>query len=232
MSYKKSRLDRRSKKKSNMILNLLIGVVILLIVVVGASIFLTDDSTEKASADKPKQEDTKENDKEDTSKNDKDKEDVNDLETEELDESKDEEKASGSEDEEKNDQKENGDLNTTPEDESGIKEQDSTEPNVEKSIVNSNWKPVGTKQSGEHTSLYEEGTQDWNEKVKALSYATGIPEDNMTVWYIAGNGSPDKSIGTVTTKGGSQAYRVYLQWIDGQGWKPTKLQKLKENDKD
>ncbi|MBM7584772.1 cytoskeletal protein RodZ [Bacillus pakistanensis] len=228
MSYKKSRLERRSKKKSNMILNLLIGVVILLIVVVGASIFLTDDSTEKASADKPKQEDKKEN----NSNKDKDKEEVSDLETEEI-ENQDEDKSSDSdEDEKNNDEKENGEINTTPEDESGIKEQDSTEPNVEKSIINSNWKPIGTKQSGEHTSVYEEGTPDWNEKVKALSYATGIPVDNMTVWYIAGNGSPDKSIGTVTAKGGSQAYRVYLQWIDGQGWKPTKLQELKENDKD
>jgi hypothetical protein len=55
----------------------------------------------------------------------------------------------------------------------------------------------------------------------------------MTVWYLGNNnGNPNSSIGTVSTKDKQQTYRVYIEWIDGQGWKPTKVEKLVENDKD
>ena len=28
-----------------------------------------------------------------------------------------------------------------------------------------------------------------------------------------------------------QSYRVYIEWVDGEGWKPVKVEELKENDK-
>ncbi|OLN23431.1 hypothetical protein BTO30_05575 [Domibacillus antri] len=106
-----------------------------------------------------------------------------------------------------------------------------TEPNVEQDIVDPNWKGVGTTQSGPHTSSFDTGSTDWQEKVNALSYATGIPVDNMTVWYISGNGQHG-AIGTVSPKNDqNDAYRVFIEWVDGEGWKPVKVQKLERNDK-
>ncbi|MDQ0214628.1 cytoskeletal protein RodZ [Oikeobacillus pervagus] len=110
-------------------------------------------------------------------------------------------------------------------------EEEGDEPNVDKNIKDPSWEPIGTEQTGTHSSSFDMGSVDWNEKVQALSYATGISEDNMIVWFIKGAG-PDKAIGTVSPKDSqNDAYRVHIKWVDGEGWKPTKVQKLIENDK-
>ena len=229
MAKYQSRLDKRSKKNTNKILNIMIAVVVLLILVVGGSILIgggNDKSSDTASSSTGNGGNKKasaEENKSDTGK--KDNEDSNDKKAADDKEDKDKK----DEDEKKSDDDTDKDLKS--EDDSKLKVQDGDEPNVDKTVVHPDWKPVGTSQSGEHVSSYDLGTPDWNEKVKALSYATGIPENNMTVWYIEGNGSPQKSIGTVSAKNDSQAYRVYLQWIDGEGWQPTKVQELIENDK-
>ncbi|VXB84936.1 conserved hypothetical protein [Bacillus sp. 349Y] len=229
MAKYQSRLDKRSKKNTNKILNIMIAVVVLLILVVGGSILIgggNDKSSDTASSSTGNGGNKKasaEENKSDTAK--KDDEDSNDKKA--ADDKED--KYKKDKDEKKSDDDTEKDLKS--EDDSKLKVQDGDEPNVDKTVVHPDWKPVGTSQSGEHVSSYDLGTPDWNEKVKALSYATGIPENNMTVWYIEGNGSPQKSIGTVSAKNDSQAYRVYLQWIDGEGWQPTKVQELIENDK-
>ncbi|KON91274.1 hypothetical protein AF331_01700 [Rossellomorea marisflavi] len=229
MAKYQSRLDKRSKKNTNKILNIMIAVVVLLILVVGGSILIgggNDKSSDTASSSTGNGGNKKasaEENKSDTAK--KDDEDSNDKKAADDKEDKDKK----DKDEKKSDDDTEKDLKS--EDDSKLKVQDGDEPNVDKTVVHPDWKPVGTSQSGEHVSSYDLGTPDWNEKVKALSYATGIPENNMTVWYIEGNGSPQKSIGTVSAKNDSQAYRVYLQWIDGEGWQPTKVQELIENDK-
>lgn len=207
----------------------MIAVVVLLILVVGGSILIgggNDKSSDTASSSSGNGGDKKasaEENKSDTAK--KDDQDSNDKKAADDEEDKDKK----DKDEKKSDDDKDKDLKS--EDDSKLKVQDGDEPNVDKTVVHPDWKPVGTSQSGEHVSSYDLGTPDWNEKVKALSYATGIPENNLTVWYIEGNGSPQKSIGTVSAKNDSQAYRVYLQWIDGEGWQPTKVQELIENDK-
>ncbi|HZG73401.1 MAG TPA: DUF1510 family protein [Chondromyces sp.] len=109
--------------------------------------------------------------------------------------------------------------------------QDSDEPNVDKEITNPAWAPIGTSQGEGHVNSFDSGSVDWNEKLQAISYATGIPVENMTVWYISGNG-PKGAIGTVSPKDNpDDAYRVYIEWVDGEGWKPEKMLKLIENDK-
>jgi Domain of unknown function (DUF1510) len=236
MAKYNSRLDRHSKNKTNTVLNIAIAVVVLLIVVVGATI-LTGNGSDKDKAstsvensgenttENKADKDNKENKSE--QKNDDDSVSMNGESTESEDEQKEKDKNKEEENEDSPEEKKSVALN-----DSSAQVEEGTEPNVEKTIVHPDWEPVGTEQSGEHVSSYDPGSQDWQEKVKALSYATGIPENNMTVWYIEGNGGPQKSIGTVTEKGGSTAYRVYLQWTDGQGWQPTKVEELKENDKD
>ncbi len=107
----------------------------------------------------------------------------------------------------------------------------SNEPNVKEVITDSSWKPVGTEQTGGHVYSASSTSLDWKEKLKALSYATGIPEDNMTVWFLEHGATTDEAIGTVSAKNSDTTYRVYLTWVDGKGWKPTKMYELIENDK-
>jgi hypothetical protein len=85
--------------------------------------------------------------------------------------------------------------------------------------------PIGTSQTGPHTSSYEEGSVDWNEKLKAIRMATGLDE-NMTVWKIANGGGPQKSVAEVSPNNEpNQKYVVNLEWVDGKGWKVTDVQK-------
>lgn len=209
-----SRAQRKTKRrKTNRILNTAIAVVVLLIIIVGFTIFAGGNDEEPAAPEETKQDQTAAVSDEETEET---VEKPTDETTEEPAET--EEPAGEEETEEK------------PADEEVVVSE-GTEPNVEQDIVNPNWEGVGTTQSGEHTSSFETDSADWQEKEQALAYATGIPLSDMTVWYISGNG-PQAAIGTVSPKSNkNEAYRVYIEWVDGEGWKPTKVQKLEENDK-
>jgi Domain of unknown function (DUF1510) len=85
--------------------------------------------------------------------------------------------------------------------------------------------PIGTSQTGPHTSSYEKGSVDWNEKLKAIQMATGL-DQNMTVWKIANGGAPQKSIAEVSpNKKPNERYTVNLEWVDKKGWMVTSVQK-------
>lgn len=102
--------------------------------------------------------------------------------------------------------------------------------NAQKVTENSSWQPVGTSQTGQHTAVYDKGSADWQEMLNAISYATGLEQDNMTVYWLGRDKStPNGSFSTVASKDNKQKYNVYIQWVDGQGWKPTKVEKLAEN---
>jgi Sec-independent protein translocase protein TatA len=249
----KSRLDKRAKKKSNVVLNSLIGIVVLLIVVVGATIFLGNDtepaagdntestSNEVADSSDSNNEEETEDPSADTSSSEnevaanEDASTEDDSEADNAAEDEDDNKpvadGEGLAGDEKQDEKDKKEEKDSSDDKKKIVK-DSNAPNVKKEIVNPGWKPIGTQQTGEHVAEYKENSADWQEKVQALSYATGLPEDNMTVWWLERNGGPDKAIGTVAPKDKSTTYRVYLEWIDGKGWKPVKMEELIENDKD
>ncbi|WP_064092443.1 YrrS family protein [Rossellomorea aquimaris] len=237
MAKYKSRLDKRSKKNTNKILNILIAVVVLLIVVVGGSIIMGNTSGDEKATSVSPDKDTKnaEENSESAKKEDNEKKEEKSVDMKEEDSESESTDESSTEDTKKEDETSEEKKETVAlesEDENKVQVEESDEPNVKKNIVHPDWKPVGTDQTGEHVSSYDTGSVDWQEKIKAMSYATGISEDNMTVWYIEGNGGPQKSLGTITSKDQSQVYRVHLQWVDGEGWKPTKVQELVENDKD
>nr|WP_285851200.1 DUF1510 family protein [Sporosarcina aquimarina] len=97
---------------------------------------------------------------------------------------------------------------------------------VDETVSNASWEPVGTSQSGNHVSQYDGSSVDWQEKKKALAYATGMAENDMIFLKIKNGGSPQKSIGIVSSKDKSKKYRVYLEWVDGKGWKPTQMDVL------
>ncbi|MCA1039023.1 DUF1510 family protein [Bacillus infantis] len=214
-----SRSGKRAKRrKTNIILNTLIGVVLLLIIIVSAAIFLggnDDEAAEQAPA----------TEKADPENNDKDNNNTADEtagQEEETDQAEDSAEDGGDAENPDEDNGEEAEGDQDIEEDAEVTDGGSA-PDVEKTIVNPSWQPVGTSQTGEHTAVYE--GVDWNEMVQAITYATGIPESNMTIWFLGNNG-PNQSVGTVSTKDQQEKYRVYIEWVDGQGWKPVKMEQL------
>ncbi len=92
-----------------------------------------------------------------------------------------------------------------------------------------NWQPIGTEQTGPHTTTFDDGSTDRVEMESAIRLAAGLAEGDMITWWLQ-NGGDQKVIGTVSNRSETQTYRVYLSWMDNQGWQPTLVEVLKEND--
>ncbi len=92
-----------------------------------------------------------------------------------------------------------------------------------------NWEPVGTEQTEPHTINYDEGSQDRKEMRQAVVAATDLNVNAFVMWYISRNGEQEV-LATVSSQDESEVYRVYLSWVSNKGWKPTKVERLKEND--
>ena len=213
---------RAKRRKTNFVLNSLIIVVILLIGIVSFNIFFSNDegaadqngvAAEKDNAAAPS---GNKGDSKDTGKKD-------DLkENDKKDESSSEDTQSEEADEESSENEELADPIVT---------EGGSDANVKQTIENPEWKPVGTTQSGEHNTVFDQNAVDWQEMILAYSYATGIDKNNMTVWWNENGGAPNTALGTISEKGSDQTYRVLIQWVEGEGWKPVKVEELIENDK-
>jgi hypothetical protein len=101
--------------------------------------------------------------------------------------------------------------------------------NVIQEIVNSSWQPIGTTQSEPHVTTFDKNSVDWKEMLDAVSYATRLSPSEMIVWFIGNNG-PNKAVATISTKDKKQHYKVYIEWVEQQGWKPTKVQQLRNRE--
>jgi hypothetical protein len=220
-----SRYEKRDKRrKTNIVLNTLIVIVTLLILVIGYQLMFggsdagktakyneqpdiklanEQNSNEKAIADN----------KEEIDKTDKEL-DENSVKEADAEENVDEETI---EDEETTGDPFEQAKITAGEPGSGIVE----------TIENPGWSAVGTTQTEHHSTDYTKGSKDWNEMTKALSYATGIPESDMIIWFLGNNGGPNDAVGTISPKDQSVKYKVYITWVENQGWKPTKIEKVK-----
>ncbi|MBN8200638.1 YrrS family protein [Bacillus sp. NTK034] len=218
---RESRFGKREKrKKTNVILNSLIALVIILIIFVSAKIFFGGNNDQALPADEQtaSENNSKQNEKSEDNQNKEAEEDKDNVDKD-------------SEEDEKEAEENEADENEEEEESDEAKEQVVTEggsaPDVEKTIENPAWKPVGTSQSGEHTAVYDQNSADWQEMLNAITYATGVDQGNMTVWFLGNNG-PNSSVGTISTKDQSEKYRVYIDWVDGEGWKPSKVEVLNE----
>ncbi|WP_224768227.1 DUF1510 family protein [Metabacillus idriensis] len=219
---KGSRFENRDKRrKANVVLNTLIGIVVLLIIVIGSSLMLGGNDSEQASKDT--NEETGSNQIE--NKEEKDKEQSSSKEdTESEQDSSNETDASTEEDENSEE--------PTEEEEQGEEVVTEGDPNsnVEEIVENPSWEPVGTSQAEPHVARYDKSSQDWAEMTKAMSSATGLSESDMTIWFLGNNGSPNDAVGTISSKDKSQNYRVQITWVENEGWKPVKVEKLKETE--
>ncbi len=232
-----SRFNQRDqKRKVNKIYNIAITIVSILIVIVAVSIFLSDDGTEtKKATTEPKQ--VAETEKGKVVDKPSGKEEETDLEKEDAvgdseatkeDAEKEDSKATEEDAEEKAeddaDSEKAGDAQL-------VEVEGSGDGNVASTYTSESWKPVGTEQSGEHTTSFEKGSVDWNEMSKAIASGAGIDEGSMKLWWLQNGGSPTTAIGTVSEGDNPKTFRVYIEWVDGSGWKPVKVEELKTNDK-
>ncbi|WP_273850890.1 YrrS family protein [Guptibacillus spartinae] len=214
--------DRHSKRKQNIVLNSLIGIVLAVILVLVANIVFTGDDSQQTASEEQQTAQTNSNEKSNSTSDDsvtsdeaKDSEDSDSESNNATD--KDSTKEENA-DEEKDQDKDKEDQDKE-EQEKEKTDQEPGEPNLE-----GPWEPVGTTQSGPHTSSYDLGSVDWNEKLKAVESVMGMSADEMTIWKIGGNGGPQQSFARVSKAGsGNQVYFIELEWVDGKGWKPVSV---------
>lgn len=237
-----SRVNKKNRSTNNSILNVMIGLVFALILIVGAFIFLGQtDSTDNAQEPESVQISTatdNEASEEGNSEEEEEAENAEDqtggeedqaAEEEQADEESEQAEKDKAEEKEKEEEKDkNKDKDKEAEEEGSvtggtITRQESSDPVVKETIINTSWEPVGTSQSGEHVSVYDTNSVDWQEKLEAITYATGLAEGDMYVMHIGNGGGPQKSIGTVQSKDMSKKYRVHLEWVEKEGWKPVKM---------
>ncbi len=218
---------KRQNNKGNKMLNWMIAIVVLLIVLVGVKI-LSSDSTpenkESAITETTPDDETGSIESSEDEKNSGSSDQANDSEDE--DSSKEGAVSDDSEDSDDSSQKKEDKKEGT------VTYTASEDAVVDETVSNTSWEPVGTSQSGNHVSQYDGKSIDWKEKQKALAYATGMSENELIFWKIKNGGSPQKSIGIVSSKDKSKKYRVYLEWVDGEGWKPTQMDVLNTLDFD
>ncbi|MCY8517958.1 YrrS family protein [Bacillus atrophaeus] len=230
-NHKQSRFENRDKRrKANLVLNILIAVVSILIVVVAINLFINSPSTNDVAKDTETSQ-TKESPASGKTEK-KSDEDIKDSKKDTSDSDKDSDsKQDDSSKNDDSDSKKDSDTDSDQTTDDPFKDATVTEGgssgNVEKTIVNKDWKAVGTEQSGEHTATYDSSSQDWSEMLKAISYATGVSKDQMTVLWLGNNGSPQDAKGKVLDKTSGAKYQVTITWEDKKGWKPTKVEKLK-----
>lgn len=107
---------------------------------------------------------------------------------------------------------------------SNVEEAESDDPLVERAYTGK-WTPIGTEQSGEHVTNFNEGSQDRVEINQAVTSVTGLDSGNIIEWWIAGDG-PNRVEATVSNENKTEVYRVYLQFIKEKGWQPTRVEEL------
>lgn len=143
-------------------------------------------------------------------------------------------------DEETNQQEESTDESTTNENNDSNENNDLLETNeIEQNIVESeddnvveayeaNWSPIGTSQTEPHTIQYKKDTVDWEEMEEAIASAIPLQRSEMVTYWI-GNGGELKAVGTVYNKNNKdEIYRVTIEWEQYEGYKPIKVERLKE----
>ncbi|APC48185.1 hypothetical protein BME96_08350 [Virgibacillus halodenitrificans] len=208
-----SRVDKFEKRRKNTksISILLILGAVLLILLIGIWIFGGGDKEKTTDQTQPSsQEEQNSTDEENESFY--EKESKEDTET----------------DQEENSSSENdGNIDKEDEEQEEIEKQevDSSDENVLKAYT-ADWKPIGTEQEEPHTTNYSDGSQDRIEIKEAVLMVTDIPEQNLVMHWV-GNGGDQKVEATVSNEDNSEIYRVYLSWVEGEGWQPTKLEELK-----
>ncbi|WP_107838759.1 YrrS family protein [Metasolibacillus meyeri] len=203
---------QQKNNKMNRLLNYLIAFVVVLIGITSYIIFFTGDdkAVEKEPVEQPADKDVNTND---ISEENHETNDNAQNETNEVDEPD----VSDSDQQTEGTSEENDATNVTT---------SSTDPLVDEVVVNPNWQPTKTTQTGPHTSVFQGGHIDYEEKLATVFAVVPLEQANSILWNIGNNGSADTAIAVVSSNDKTEKYRVSIEWVANEGWKPVKLEKL------
>ncbi len=209
--------EKQQNRRQKAIFNIAFTLVLVTVGIVTYQLFTPSNTSTKAIAQEKKV--TKIEEKK-----------TEDKETAKIEEKKTEDKEAAKIEEKKAEDKEAAQLEEKSKAEKSVKtngtennEEEKTASQEKGSQTNPSWKPIGTEQGAKPEMKFKEGTVDWSEMKKAISYAVDVPESQLIFDFIGNNGN-NKAYGNVRDKQNNKKYKVNIDWVENQGWKPVSVQ--------
>ncbi|OTY19435.1 YrrS family protein [Bacillus thuringiensis] len=238
--------EKQQNRRQKAIFNIAFTLVLVTVGIVTYQLFTPSNTSKKAIAQEKKVtkiEEKKTEDKETAKIEEKKTEDketakieekkTEDKETAKIEEKKTEDKEATKIEEKKSENKEAAQLEGKQKVEKSVKTNGNENKEEEKTVsqekdpqTNPSWKPIGTEQGAKPDMKFKEGTVDWSEMKKAISYAVDVPESQLIFDFIGNNGN-NKAYGNVRDKQSNKKYKVNIDWVENQGWKPASVQVVK-----
>ncbi|SMD92221.1 YrrS family protein [Bacillus cereus] len=225
--------EKQQNRRQKAIFNIAFTLVLVTVGIVTYQLFTPSNTSTKAIAQEKKVtkiEEKKTEDKE-TAKIEEKK--TEDKEATKLEEKKTKDKEIAKIEEKKSEDKEAAQLEGKQKVEKSVKTNGTENKEEEKTVsqekdpqTNPSWKPIGTEQGAKPDMKFKEGTVDWSEMKKAISYAVDVPESQLIFDFIGNNGN-NKAYGNVRDKQSNKKYKVNIDWVENQGWKPVSVQVVK-----
>ncbi|MEK4736765.1 MULTISPECIES: YrrS family protein [Bacillus] len=225
--------EKQQNRRKKVIFNIAFTLVLVTVGIVTYQLFSPSDTSKKAIAQEKKAtkiEEKKHKEKEAAQLEEK-KREV--KEAAQLEEKEREEREAALLEEKKREEREAALLEEKQKAEKSVKTSENENKEGEKtasqekgSQTNPSWKPIGTEQGAKPAMKFKEGTLDWNEMKKAISYAVDVPEGQLVFDFIGNNGE-NKAYGNVRDKQSNKKYKVDIDWVENQGWKPVSVQVVK-----
>jgi len=212
--------EKQQNRRQKAIFNIAFTLVLVTVGIVTYQLFTPSNTSTKAIAQEKKV--TKIEEKK-----------TEDKETAKIEEKKTEDKETAKIEEKKTEDKEAAQLEGKQRVEKSVKTNGNENKEEEKTVsqekdpqTNPSWKPIGTEQGAKPDMKFKEGTVDWSEMKKAISYAVDVPESQLIFDFIGNNGN-NKAYGNVRDKQSNKKYKVNIDWVENQGWKPASVQVVK-----
>ncbi|MBG0967116.1 YrrS family protein [Bacillus sp. SRB1LM] len=238
--------EKQQNRRKKVVFNIAFTLVLVTVGIVTYQLFFPSDTSKKAIAQEKKAtkiEEKKRKEKEaaqleEKKRKEKEAAQLEEKEREEkeamqLEEKKRKEKEAAQLEEERREEKEAAQLEEKQKAEKSVKmngnenkEGEKTASQEKGSQTNSSWKPIGTVQGAKPEMKFKEGTVDWSEMKQAISYAVDVPESQLIFDFIGNNGD-NKAYGNVRDKQSNKKYKVDIDWVENQGWKPASVQVVK-----
>ncbi|MCU4759841.1 MULTISPECIES: YrrS family protein [unclassified Bacillus (in: firmicutes)] len=224
--------EKQQNRRKKVIFNIAFTLVLVTVGIVTYQLFSPSDTSKKAIAQEKKAaqlEEKKRKEKEAAQLEEKKRKE---KEAAQLEEKKREEKEAAQLEEKEREEKEVALLEEKKREEKEaalLEEKQKAEKSVSQekgSQTNSSWKPIGTKQGAKPEMKFKEGTVDWSEMKEAISYAVDVPESQLIFDFIGNNGN-NKAYGNIRDKQSNKKYKVDIDWVENQGWKPVSVQVVK-----
>ncbi len=210
-SQENTRTKRRQENKMNRTLNYLIALVSVLLVITLGVIFIVwdeDEAEEQLQTEDAALE-------------------AENLDAVEEDKQEDETEAgqSATTNDATNDQSDENDSTVDAnQDEAVINASD--DPLVAEIWTNDAWQAYQTVQTGEHQSTFTQGHIDYEEKLQSIFSVVPIEQQESIIWSVKNNGNAKSAIAVISSNDKTQKYRVAIEWIEQQGWKPVQVEVL------